>query len=60
MVYGNGGLEIAWDWGWEQFFEDGREKSVLGKGYVVIRFWKLLRSLFLKNMGTVSHKRGIC
>ena len=46
MVYGNGGLEIAWDWGWEQFFEDGREKSVLGKGYVVIRFGNCLDPYF--------------
>ena len=33
-------------------------KSVLVKGHVVIRFWKLCGSLFLQNMDTVSCKRG--
>ena len=55
-VYGNGCLEIAWDRvskiGGNSFLKIGGEKSVLGKGYVEIRYWELLRSLFfLKKYG---------
>ena len=57
VVMGVCNLLVSESWNGFRFLSLG--KSVLVKGHVVIRFWKLCGSLFLENMDTVSCKKGI-